>query len=331
VAHILIVEDEPDIADLFGRYLAGKGHTFDLARDGLEGQTRVFQSEGSYDLILCDLKMRQMGGKDFLKTVHPVLKDRTPVIVVSGWPHLIEAMGVVRRYAYLILNKPVGLPELQEAVERGLEQRRLYQRLRELGNRVDELTQRDKVLLEQSQALFHEVRVDSMTELPNRRRLEEDLDVANANVGRYRTRFAIAFFDVDSFGRFNNEISYGAGDAVIKAVARRLRETCRRGDTVYRYGGDEFVIVLAYQSLREALRAAERFRRDLDGRELRLGEGMGTATVTISAGVVGVTPEEERPVSDLLDEASRLCMDAKAAGGNKILPEPPPEEEDEAA
>jgi len=183
---------------------------------------------------------------------------------------------------------------------------------------VNELVQRDKVLLEQSQQLFNEIRVDGMTELPNRRRLEEDLDVFSANVGRYKTRFAIAFCDLDDFARFNNEQSYGVGDAVITAVAQRLRETSRRGDTVYRYGGDEFVIVLAYQDVAEARRAAERFREDLEGHELDLGEGLGTARVTISGGVVAVTPEDQRPVGELLDEASRRCKEAKADGGNQI-------------
>jgi len=106
VAHILIVEDEPDIAELFGRHLESKGHTFDVAADGLEGQRAVFQTERDYDLILCDLKMRHMSGKVFLDLVHEVIKDKTPVVVVSGWPHLVEALGIARRRAFMILNKP---------------------------------------------------------------------------------------------------------------------------------------------------------------------------------------------------------------------------------
>lgn len=320
MAHILIVEDEPDIAELFGKYLAREGHTFDVASDGQEGKDRVFQATRDYDLVLCDLKMRQMGGRAFIEFVHPVLKDRTPIIVVSGWPHLVEAMGVARRWAFLILNKPVNLQELQEAVDRGLEQRALYVRIHDLEDRVEQLTRRDQVLLEKSNVLFNEVRIDAMTQLPNRRRLEEDIDVFSANVGRYQTRFAIAFCDLDDFGRFNNKQSYGVGDAVLCAVSRRLQEASRRGDTVYRYGGDEFVIVLAYQDLAEACRAADRFRANLGGRDLDLGEGYTPERVTISGGVVAVTPEDQRPVADFLDEASRLCKGAKAAGGDRIHP-----------
>jgi diguanylate cyclase (GGDEF)-like protein len=320
VGHILIIEDEPDIAEYFARYLEGCGHRCDVASDGARGSTLVFDGTNEYDLVLCDLKMPQMGGKDFLESAHPILRDKTPVIVVSGWPHLVEALGVARRWAFMILNKPVELGELKEAVERGLEQRALYLQVRELEMRVQRLVANKDVLLEQRQALYDEVRVDAMTELPNRRRLEEELDIHNANVGRYRTRFAVAFCDLDDFGRFNNEQSYGVGDAVLRAVSQRLRNACRRGDTVYRYGGDEFVIVLAYQDLDEACRAADRFRVDLDARDLELGEGLGAVRVTVSGGVVAVTPEEQRPVSDLLDEASRLCKGAKAAGGNRVHP-----------
>lgn len=320
MAHILVVEDEPDIAEYFSRHLEGLGHTCDVATDGREGRSRVFEAVQEYDLVLCDLKMRQMGGKDFLEFVHPVLKNRTPVIVVSAWPHLIEALGVGRRWAFMILNKPVDLQELTQAVERGLEQRALYRRLQELEGRVDRLVANEKVLLEQSQSLFDEVRVDAMTGLPNRVGMEEELDVQRANVGRYRTRFAVAFCDLDGFRRYNNDQSYGVGDAVLRAVAKRLERASRRGDTVYRYGGDEFVIVLAYQDLDEACRAADRFRRDLDENELDLGEGGEATRVTISGGVVAVTPDEERTVADLLDEASRLCKEAKAVGGNRIFP-----------
>ena len=320
MANILIVEDEPDIAEYFTRYLAGFGHDCDIAPDGARGSTLVFDATKEYDLVLCDLKMPQMGGKDFLKSAHPVLKNKTPVIVVSGWPHLVEAMGVARRWAFMILNKPVELEELKEAVDRGLEQRALYLRLRELETRVERLVENKDVLLAQRQALYDEVRVDAMTELPNRKRLAEELDIHNANVGRYRTRFAVAFCDLDDFGRFNNEQSYGVGDAVLRAVSQRLRDACRRGDTVYRYGGDEFVIVLAYQDLGEACLAADRFRRTLDDEDLELGAGLDRVRVTVSGGVVAVTPEEQRPVAELLDEASRLCKAAKAAGGNRIHP-----------
>lgn len=319
MAHILIVEDEPDIADLFGRHLEGLGHTCDVATDGREGRERVFEEEREYDLVLCDLKMRQMGGKDFLEFVHPVLKNRTPVIVVSAWPHLIEALGVARRWAFMILNKPVDLEELTQAVERGLEQRALYQRLRKLEDRVDRLVANEKVLLGQCQSLFDEVRVDAMTGLPNRKALEEELDIQSANVGRYRTRFAVAFCDLDRFRRYNDE-HYGVGDAVLRAVAKRLERASRRGDTVYRYGGDEFVIVLAYQELEEACRAADRFRLDLAGQDLELGEGAEPTRVTFSGGVVAVTPDEQRSVAELIDEASRLCKEAKAPDGNRIYP-----------
>lgn len=320
MGHILIVEDEPDIADLFSTHLMAQGHTCDIARDGEEGRALVMGAGTEYDLVFCDLKMRRMGGKDFLKYVHPVLKDRTPVFVVSAWPHLVEAMGVTRQYAFLILNKPIDLAELGEAVARGLEQRALYKRLKQLEGQVEQLSKNNELLLDQSNALYDEVRVDAMTGLPNRTKLEEELDVQSANVGRYRTQFAVAFCDLDDFGRYNNEQSYGVGDAVLRAVAKRLQRASRQGDTVYRYGGDEFVVILAYQQLEEACQAADRFRRGLEEEELDLGGPLGSTRVTISGGVVAVTPDELRPVADLLDEASRLCKEAKAAGGNRIQP-----------
>jgi diguanylate cyclase (GGDEF)-like protein len=319
VAHLLIVDDDEDVAEVFRRHLEADGHTCDVAHSGDDALELVLEAQREYDLILCDLRMSPISGKGFLDLVHPMVHEKTPVIVISAWPHLMEALGDARRHVFLTLQKPVVPGQLVEAVGRALDQRRLLQKVRDLEVRVEELRAQAVVLTAKNRDLYGEVRIDGLTALPNRRRLEEDLDVFRANTGRYGARFAIAFCDLDDFARFNNEQSYGVGDSVIRAVADRLRSTMRRGDSVYRYGGDEFVMILAYQSLPEALQAAERFRKAFDEGELTLPDG-AEARVTLSGGVVAVTEEADRSVAELLDDASRLCKEAKADGGNRVYP-----------
>lgn len=318
MAQILILEDEPTLADLFGRFLECKGHACDVAADGAEGSTLVYDVTKEYDLVLCELKMPQMNGKDFLQSTHPVLQGRTPFLMITTSQRAREGLGVARRWVFEIVEKPVRFEELNEAVDRALEQRALYLRLRELELRVQRLVENKDVLLEQRQALYDEVRVDAMTELPNRKRLEEELDIHLANVTRRRTRFAVAYCELDHFGRINRQMGYGASDAALRAVAERLVAAAHQGDTVYRYGDDKFVILFAHQDIHEACQAADSFRRALDNEEFELGAGMGATHLTLSGGVVAVTPESPRLPSEILGEASRLCLEAGASGGNQI-------------
>ena len=85
---------------------------------------------------------------------------------------------------------------------------------------------------------------DPLTELPNRLLLDDRLAQAITMAERHRKKFAVLFVDLDNFKPINDSLGHAMGDAVLKSIARRLRETLRDTDTVSRQGGDEFVILL---------------------------------------------------------------------------------------
>jgi putative nucleotidyltransferase with HDIG domain len=125
MAHVLIVDDEPDLRELLGLILGALGHTTDEASNGEEGCRRVGQRE--YDLIISDIRMPGMSGLEFLRRVQPSIESRTPCMIVTALADEVEsAVEAVRVGACNFLSKPFHIPEIRAAVERALDLRQAY-------------------------------------------------------------------------------------------------------------------------------------------------------------------------------------------------------------
>ncbi len=119
MAHILIVEDEPDIRELIGRALEQLGHTSDQASDGLIAQDRVAAND--YDLIITDIRMPRCDGIQFLKNVQEQIASRTPCMIITAFHDVHYAAEATRLGACNFLTKPFSLPDIAVAVRRGLD------------------------------------------------------------------------------------------------------------------------------------------------------------------------------------------------------------------
>lgn len=335
-AHILVVEDDPDLQEVLRRTLERDGHTVEMAGDGRRAFDLVYGADYDFDLILADLHLPCMTGTAFLEEVYPFIERKTPVIVTSGVTHLIEALGEIRRGALGVLEKPYQTQDLLDMIARGLHQRALLLRLHELERKVQVLSEKNRHLVRRSSELFQQARLDPLTGLPNRRRLQEDLHVIDANLRRYTTPLAIALVDVDDFGRFNKQHSLEVGDQVLRHVAQSLRIACRQGDLVYRfesgpvepafrYGGDEFMLLLAAQDEASAVAAMDRIRERLLVEQADWGGALARERVTVSIGVVANDPDRQLTVEELIHHANDRLREAKADGGNCTRPSVPVE------
>ena len=154
--------------------------------------------------------------------------------------------------------------------------------------------------------------VDPLTGLGNRRAADDVLQRELNRATRSGRPFSIAVFDVDGFKRVNDEGGHQAGDGVLKAVARVLRDELRACDTAARLGGDELLVTLPYVSVEGAVHVAERIRARAEGLDAATGLG-----VTLSSGVAEWRPGQT--TTELLAEADARLYEAKRRGKNRVF------------
>lgn len=158
-------------------------------------------------------------------------------------------------------------------------------------------------------------RTDGLTGLSNRSASEEGLRGLLRSVRRYRTPAAVLMMDIDHFKRINDTYGHAAGDAVIRALARTLREASRDVDLPGRFGGEEFVVGLAHTDLRGAQRFAERVRAAVASSTVNWnGESLN---YTISVGVALMTSRDAE-LDPVLRRADEALYRAKTGGRNRI-------------
>ena len=147
---------------------------------------------------------------------------------------------------------------------------------------------------------------DPLTGLFNRRVLDDQLRKAFAKAARSHQPLSLLVIDIDNFKEVNDTKGHQSGDAILRKVAHRLVEKLRSFDHVFRYGGEEFVILLSNTPVAVAYQVAERLRK-----------GIKQVGVTVS---IGVASTEEAPSpTDLVARADRAMYDAKKQGRNRVV------------
>jgi diguanylate cyclase (GGDEF)-like protein/PAS domain S-box-containing protein len=156
--------------------------------------------------------------------------------------------------------------------------------------------------------------VDPLTQIPNRRYLDSELASQMSSFQRSGVEFGVSLFDVDHFKRFNDEHGHAVGDIALQTVARTMSATVRAHDTVGRWGGEEFLIVLPATDLTGLKVLAQRVCRMV--RHSRVHAGTRSLSVSVSGGTAQVRPGDT--VATLVERADALMYEAKRTGGNAI-------------
>jgi two-component system cell cycle response regulator len=202
-----------------------------------------------------------------------------------------------------------------------LKARQLYKALAESEEQLREYSEKLRGRMEIQHRL---ARTDALTGIPNRRYAEEVVEGECARAERQGRRLSVAMVDVDGLKGVNDGYGHDAGDEVLVRLAQIARLTCRRGDVVGRYGGDEFLFVLPEAGLRAAWRFAERFRTRVEKEKIRLS-GRKTVGVRVSLGVAEYEKGDSETPTELIKRADGELYQAKSLGGNATCPRVPAE------
>lgn len=286
----LIIDDSSDALAVAKARLAKENLDVVCAGGGKEGLETARRERP--DLILLDLDMPDMSGFDVCRELkEDAALCMIPVIFLSGSDCLADKVKGLDLGAVDYVTKPFDGIELQARVRAALRTKHLQDLLTKYAQ------------------------IDPLTELWNRRALEDRLQQEWARIQRYGGTFAVIMADLDHFKRVNDTYGHPAGDQVLREVAAILARECRASDMPARYGGEEFAMVLPAQHEQAAGEMAERCRLQIEntpvlasGKEIR---------VTASFGVAD--SESRDSCEDVIQNADRALYRAKQAGRNRVM------------
>jgi diguanylate cyclase (GGDEF)-like protein len=183
-----------------------------------------------------------------------------------------------------------------------------------------------QILIDQGDSFAEEgekARIDSLTQLPNRRGLDECLQKEWRRHIRLRQPLSLLICDVDHFKLYNDTYGHQAGDECLKKVAGSITQCLRSDDLVARYGGEEFAIVLPHTPHARAIRMAEEVRSTLAEIEVPHAASPVCGFVTMSIGVAWKAPEKQDgpDARELIEDADRNLYLAKHRGRNRVSPQ----------
>ncbi len=158
---------------------------------------------------------------------------------------------------------------------------------------------------------------DGLTGLFNHRHMQQRLAEEVARAERFGHSVSILMVDIDRFKRFNGSYGHQAGDRVLAAIARLIRETIRAADIPARYGGEELAVILPQTPLANACGLAERLRLAVEGLKFQPRRAAHPVRVTVSVGVA-TYPDHAVSAAELIDGADQALFQAKRDGRNIV-------------
>jgi two-component system cell cycle response regulator len=292
---ILVADDSMVVRAVLRRQLETDGHTVVEAVNGAEAIDAC--REYRPDVILLDVEMPVLDGHATLERLKadPELKD-IPVVFLTGRVDTADVVTGLHLGAHDYLRKPFEANELMARVSAALRTKWLQDELRTRNAELDRVS-----------------RIDMLTNIYNRRHLDEHLRSVISAARRHDRTIGVLIVDIDHFKNVNDEHGHLAGDAVLREVAVRLAQAMRTEDALGRWGGEEFLAVLTDTPPEGVRVMAERLRQVIAAAPFTLDDG-SQIRVTVSVGHASGTEDAEV----LVHRADDALYVAKAEGRNRV-------------
>src|SRR6266550_6583469 len=231
---ILVIDDDDQIRQLL----------LDIFKEGYDcwqassaEEALLILAQESFDLVMSDINMGGMSGLELVPHVHSISPDSI-VVMISGQNNIEAAIEALRAGAFDYIMKPFDIRHVEAAVERALKQAALLIEKRRYKDQLE------KLLTERTAEVNRLAYYDTLTDLPNRALFKDRLEQAVAVAQRTRKPLGILFISLDQLKKVNDTLGHLPGDQLMKQVAGRLRNCVTESDTVARFGGDEFAVML---------------------------------------------------------------------------------------
>lgn len=284
---VLIIDDDRELASRFSLILRGANMLVEMLHDPAE----IFTCMRSFnpEVVLLDVSMPGCTGPELAQIIR--MNDdwlRVPIVYLSAETDINRQMNALIKAGDDFLTKPISDNALIAAVFSRAQRARLL-----------------------SNALSR----DSLTGLLKHGDIKEQVGIELERAQRSGKPASVAMLDIDFFKKVNDSYGHAAGDNVIRALANLLRQRLRRVDSLGRYGGEEFLVVLPDCPAEQAWRILDEIRQRFA--ELHFIAGEQQFSVTLSAGVA-CTSDDPAQANDLLERADRTLYAAKHGGRNQV-------------
>jgi diguanylate cyclase (GGDEF)-like protein len=233
-AHILIIDDDQQIRSLLKELLAAE---YECAEVASAEEALSVLSTLNFDLVISDIQMPGISGLDLV----PRILERTPetvVVMISGQQSIESAIEAMRVGAFDYITKPLDLRHVKLAVRRALVHHRLLHEKQQHEDHLEELVAQRTAEIEH--LAFH----DRLTDLPNRTLFADRCAQALASAQRSKSLVGVMMVSLDRFKKVSDTLGHAAGDVVLSEAGARLRTCLSIADTVARFDGEEFAMLL---------------------------------------------------------------------------------------
>jgi len=304
---VLVADDDTTCRLVLKAAVERLGHECVTASDGQEAWGLI--TGARFDVLITDWMMPGLDGPELCRRVrHDNHGTYTYIVLATSLGEREHVVAGMQAGADDYLTKPLDPFDVQTRLIAADRVTGLHKQVKDF-----------QAALEQANGELQQLaRTDALTQIGNRLRLHEDLVAIHDRAERYGHGYCVAIFDLDYFKSYNDTYGHLAGDEALRKVARTLAAYCRSGDGTYRYGGEEFVVVLSDQTLDSAIPAVDRLREAIA--ELRVPHAgrPDPQVVTISAGVASWRPGGETS-TEMLERADGALYRAKLGGRNRVM------------
>lgn len=290
---VLIVDDEVSIRDSLREFLSFSSYTVDSVASAEEAMAVL--SEKRFDVVITDIIMEGMDGLALMEAIKT--SGDTSVIIMTGYKQDYTYESVIKKGADDFIFKPFRLEEMLLRLKRVL---------------------RERTITHQRNAALEEFRVlsitDYLTGLYNARHFSQQIQNEIIRHNRYRRPLSLLMIDIDYFKGYNDAYGHAEGDRILMMMGKAINAVLRGSDTAYRYGGEEFTLILPETRLVGALTAADRIKKDIESFLSMIKYGEGPITVSIGA----TEHNFGETAAEFLQRADKAMYLSKSRGRNCI-------------
>jgi two-component system cell cycle response regulator len=295
---VLVADDSAVYRKLVEQTLSEKQYSVLFAKSGREAMD-IFGKHFP-PLVITDWMMPDFSGIELCENIRTNFRESyTYIIILTGMTEKAEVVKGLTAGADDYLTKPFDREELLARAG--------------VGRRVVELHRQIEA---KSRLLEQLALTDALTNLPNRRAIEEWASRQLSGAARYGFEFWIVVADIDHFKSVNDTYGHEAGDIVLKRVAGILKTNSRKSDICGRIGGEEFLLSLTHTTGENAKLVIERIRAELEASKFSFDGN--SLTVTASFGVACFNATKARDLNQIVSHADTALYKAKRLGRNRI-------------